>query len=271
MKRKTKMTTVGLFQHFFKALLAFISVLIIIYIYLYHEHGTLKASFQAEVKNEEDYDEEDVDRLVEAEQQRRKSLLAKYCQSNFSSSAKSLNTFYFVVSENRKIIYCRTGKTGSTTTSALLYNLEHGYNMTAKELKINKGSITSRLLSTYNKEEIDHRVSSYYSIVVTRNPIERLASAWISRFLYNHHLRYNDRYGSMLQTVSNTSNTEIHYDYIAHTETLADDLRLFLRKVGVTNRDDILPQTKKRGAEKKLSEPLRINSIRRFEKSCKKV
>ncbi|XP_035697733.1 carbohydrate sulfotransferase 11-like isoform X1 [Branchiostoma floridae] len=166
--------------------------------------------------------------------------------------------------------------------------------MTAKELKINKGSITSRLLSTYNKEEIDHRVSSYYSIVVTRNPIERLASAWISRFLYNHHLRYNDRYGSMLQTVSNTSNTEnikdknnqqvpflafiraatdnrkewqnrhwipvsdactpckIHYDYIAHTETLADDLRLFLRKVGVTNRDDILPQTKKRGAEKKL-------------------
>eukprot|EP00058_Branchiostoma_floridae_P003767 XP_002589255.1 hypothetical protein BRAFLDRAFT_74588 [Branchiostoma floridae] len=46
--------------------------------------------------------------------------------------------------------------------------------------------------------------------------------------------------------------TPIHYDYIAHTETLADDLRLFLRKVGVTNRDDILPQTKKRGAEKKL-------------------
>ncbi|CAH1276985.1 CHST9 [Branchiostoma lanceolatum] len=42
---------------------------------------------------------------------------------------------------------------------------------------------------------------------------------------------------------------KVNYDFIAHTETLAEDLRHFLNEIGETDRDEILPKTQRRKAE----------------------
>ncbi|XP_019625445.1 PREDICTED: carbohydrate sulfotransferase 10-like [Branchiostoma belcheri] len=278
------------------------AVLMVTYLYVYNNLITTNIQFKkgnekVAVAHGPDYDDEKIDMFVEEEQIRRASLLAKYCKSNGSLHANSLKTFYFVVYDKKKIIYCRTGKTGSTTTSRLLYNLENGVNLNAGAMKTSDSLSKPRLLNSYTEEEIALRLSTYFTLLVTRNPIERLASAWMSRFLSNPHLRYNEQYRSMLQTISSKESNvvketkgdnmtkqipflafvraatdnkkkwenrhwipvsdacspcKVPYDFIAHTETLADDLRLFLRKVGVTNRDHILPRTKQRAAAENL-------------------
>ncbi|XP_078681837.1 carbohydrate sulfotransferase 9-like [Branchiostoma floridae x Branchiostoma belcheri] len=154
------------------------AVLMVTYLYVYNDAITATIQFQkgnekVAFDHSPDYDDEKIDMLVEEEQIRRASWLAKYCKSNGSLHANSLKTFYFVVYEKKKIIYCRTGKTGSTTTSTLLYNLENGFNVKAVAMKTSNSLSKPRLLNSYTEEEIALRLSTYYTIVVTRNPIER--------------------------------------------------------------------------------------------------
>eukprot|EP00058_Branchiostoma_floridae_P022583 XP_002608073.1 hypothetical protein BRAFLDRAFT_91449 [Branchiostoma floridae] len=226
-------------------------------------------------------------------------------------------------------MYCFIPKTGCTTTKYLMYNLQHGTNASAADPKQTRVRIHQEhysLLKDYSKEEADIRLATYNKLIVVRDPLERLASAWLDKFVHNPDrfsyiktfrrktreknlreidtkqgqirdprpfpnietfwkqknreeiLRRNDmrqarnldwiKRGSVrsdgkppvpfrdfIQSITNKVYINIHwepffslcapcqveYDFIAHTDTLAEDLRVFLHKIGVIGKDYLLP------------------------------
>ncbi|CAH1276891.1 CHST11 [Branchiostoma lanceolatum] len=154
-------------------------------------------------------------------------------------------------------------------------------------------------LNTYSDEEARLRLEEYTKLIIVRNPLERLASAWEDKFSYApSRFGYRKQYHSMLETLSSniskiqighddmlhegsdnrsypivpfpafikavgTNRTEwqdphwqlisdlcapcqIDYDFIIHTETIAEDYPLFFRKAGITGREDLLPEVRQR-------------------------
>ncbi|XP_078608723.1 carbohydrate sulfotransferase 10-like [Branchiostoma floridae x Branchiostoma japonicum] len=193
----------------------------------------------------------------------------------------------------------------------LLYNLEH--NTTEKPVNsINRTSNVQkhvgingrrfRMLRDYSKEQSRLRLATFKKIIVVRDPLERLASAWLDKFVKNsevsrrwtktfhHHVKaylkeryrniksinmtfegkaggahtdtqpvsFADFLGAISQRIWSNVHwisfsklclpCEVDYDYIAHTDTLAADVRLFLQQYNVTAREDILPEQRLRRA-----------------------
>ncbi|XP_019625570.1 PREDICTED: carbohydrate sulfotransferase 9-like [Branchiostoma belcheri] len=110
-----------------------------------------------------------------------------------------------------------------------------------------------KTLNSYSEEEASLRLATYRKIIVVRDPLERLASAWTNKFVYmpkrngywgwvkslNYYLRiYRER----------KLPDKINYDFIAHTDTIASDVRLFLKKNNITANEDILPEQRQRQA-----------------------
>ncbi|XP_078662638.1 carbohydrate sulfotransferase 12-like [Branchiostoma floridae x Branchiostoma belcheri] len=202
----------------------------------------------------------------------------------------------------------------------LFYNLER--NKTERSIDIshaeflaNKDNYTARhehtnewihmqrfkTLNSYSEEEASLRLATYRKIIVVRDPLERLASAWTNKFVYmpkrngywgwvkslNYYLRiyrerklpdksskskvkeegtFNDTkpvsFRDFLFAVSKKMfdnehwisfnrlclPCQINYDFIAHTDTIASDVRLFLKKNNITANEDILPEQRQRQA-----------------------
>ncbi|KAI8492827.1 hypothetical protein Bbelb_294240 [Branchiostoma belcheri] len=158
-----------------------------------------------------------------------------------------------------------------------------------------------KTLGSYSKEEASLRLATYRKIIVVRDPLERLASAWINKFVempkierdfwwtmeLNHGLRtyrernrpdksseskvkeegtFNDRkrvsFRDFLFAVPKKVfdnehwisinrlclPCQINYDFIAHTDTIASDVRLFLKKNNITANEDVLPEQRPRQA-----------------------
>ncbi|XP_019628690.1 PREDICTED: carbohydrate sulfotransferase 10-like [Branchiostoma belcheri] len=107
-------------------------------------------------------------------------------------------------------------------------------------------------LNTYSDEEIRFRFETYTKLIIVRNPLERLVSAWEDKFSYApSRFGYRKQYHSMLKTLlSNTSNTMIDYDFIMHTETIAEDYQLFFRKAGIVGREDLIPEVRQRKGDR---------------------
>eukprot|EP00058_Branchiostoma_floridae_P024991 XP_002610481.1 hypothetical protein BRAFLDRAFT_85622 [Branchiostoma floridae] len=93
-----------------------------------------------------------------------------------------------MVVDRTKTLYCSIPKTGCTTTKFLMYNLQHGTNESAADHKlgwVHKRSRHYRYLTDYSKEEADMRLATYNKLIVVRDPLERLASAWLDKFIHN--------------------------------------------------------------------------------------
>ncbi|CAH1251485.1 CHST10 [Branchiostoma lanceolatum] len=151
------------------------------------------------------------------DQSRRKALLEEYCQKNSSSDMSPRRMGNFFVSDRYKVLYCKVARTGSTTTSALLYNLEFGTNFTQQEyLEHQGGTPILKRLTSYTKDEQMLRLKTYKKLLVVRNPLERLVSAYLFFFGGKDYfvgtrrqVRYNKYYQDMLETIGwNTSTTE---------------------------------------------------------------
>ncbi|XP_019626050.1 PREDICTED: carbohydrate sulfotransferase 12-like isoform X2 [Branchiostoma belcheri] len=219
-------------------------------------------------------EKENWDSLAEAEkeQSRRLATLKAYCEKNSVDPSQTQVKSHLVFLENIQTAYCYVPKAGCTTMKTLFYNLEH--NKTERSISIshaeffkNKDSYTARhehtrrwihlqrfkTLGSYSKEEASLRLATYRKIIVVRDPLERLASAWINKFVempkigrdfwwtmeLNHGLRtYRER----------NRPDKINYDFIAHTDTVASDVRLFLKKNNITANEDILPEQRPRQA-----------------------
>ncbi|CAH1251486.1 CHST10 [Branchiostoma lanceolatum] len=236
------------------------------------------------------------------DQSRRKALLEEYCQKNSSSDMSPRRMGNFFVSDRYKVLYCKVARTGSTTTSALLYNLEFGTNFTQQEyLEHQGGTPILKRLTSYTKDEQMLRLKTYKKLLVVRNPLERLVSAYLFFFGgkdyfvgKTRHVLYNQHYQDMLETIDwkiphtedygviQTTNEkyhvipflafiravtedtgrwenehwalmsnycppcQVHFDFIAHTETLAKDLNIFFQNAGVTGRENVFPHVKTR-------------------------
>ncbi|XP_019630628.1 PREDICTED: carbohydrate sulfotransferase 10-like [Branchiostoma belcheri] len=263
---------------------------------------------------------------VEITQFERKALLRKYCREHFDKKTVFPPKSRFVVSEKYKLLYCQVFKTGSTTTLTILHNLEHGEERSTKEMRDKLDTLPFKRLNDYTNKEVRNILETYTKLLITRNPLERLASAWRHKFV-DVPLRFwfRKEYHSMLETISlntsipkphiNTSNKkdignetypivpflafikavgtnrtdwqnphweqisdlcapcQIAYDFIAHTETLAEDFPLFFKTARITGKDNLLPDVRQRKSEKLFSDfyrPVSIEDLRRVKEKFKK-
>ncbi|XP_078700124.1 carbohydrate sulfotransferase 12-like [Branchiostoma floridae x Branchiostoma belcheri] len=290
------------------------------YMYISYNRGDL--SFKEMVSGAlASYRERDGwDSLAEAEkeQSRRLATLKEFCKKNVSMVDPSKNrllTGHLYFYDNIKTIYCYIPKVGCKTMKLLFYNLEHNEtlrlntdgtaemqpekaNFTDPKLR-RSGYIHSRGFKTfkhYSKEEVGLRLATYKKIIVVRDPLERLASAWLGKFVnmpargslrwvraLNIRLRkYQDRnrpnkssnvkeegtfnitkpvpFRDFLFSVSKwlmdnehwTSFSrlclpcQIDYDFIAHIDTVASDVRLFVKKYNITANEEVLPEQRRR-------------------------
>ncbi|XP_019632000.1 PREDICTED: carbohydrate sulfotransferase 9-like isoform X1 [Branchiostoma belcheri] len=243
---------------------------------------------------------------LEKEQSRRLATLKAYCASQPETfRSQGLLKFQLLFFEKIKTAYCFIPKTGCSTMKLLLYNLEHNttekpmhkVNRTSKDKKhVGINARRLRMLMDYSKEQAGLRLSTFKKIIVVRDPLERLASVWLDKFVnsevrkswtakYYQELRRSTNqkptnkssqgtgggkhnntqpvsFEDFLTAVSKHTMYDVHwesfsklclpceidYDFIAHTDTLASDIRLFLKKNNVTAREDILPEHQLRRA-----------------------
>eukprot|EP00058_Branchiostoma_floridae_P011744 XP_002597232.1 hypothetical protein BRAFLDRAFT_66357 [Branchiostoma floridae] len=119
------------------------------------------------------------------EQTRRKEMVEEYCKNKSSSNKLSrrrpMDNFF--VSDKYKVLYCKIGKTGSTTTSALLYNLEYGTNYSQQEYWKHTATVPMKRLTSYTKDEQMLRLNTYKKLVVSRNPLESLCRSCLNVLL----------------------------------------------------------------------------------------
>eukprot|EP00058_Branchiostoma_floridae_P022585 XP_002608075.1 hypothetical protein BRAFLDRAFT_91447 [Branchiostoma floridae] len=164
--------------------------------------------------------------VAKSSQKKRIAIFKEYCrkhptQSTWGYSSKDYPKGIKVV-DSIKTIYCFPTKTGCTTTKFLMYNLEHGTNESAADHQL--GWIHKqdyRFLKDYSKEEAEIRLATYNKLIVVRDPLER--------------------YTCTSPSEKEKETERVEYDFIAHTDTLAEDLRLFLHKIGVVGKDYLLP------------------------------
>ncbi|XP_066278750.1 carbohydrate sulfotransferase 11-like [Branchiostoma lanceolatum] len=287
--------------------------------YIGHELSSQERVIGASAGNQ--VEKENGESLAEAEkeQSRRRATFKAYCEKNNSMvdpSQARLGSHLFVF-ENIKTIYCYVPKCACKTMKLLLYNLEN--NKTARLMGVNRAQFLANIsnysandhhsgwihgqhfkrLTQYSKEEASKLLATYKKIIVVRDPLERLASAWLNKFVnmpahvgnfgwvkgLNNRLRsYQDLnptdkvselkeeraldakqpvpFRKFLFAVSKHLMENEHwlsfnrlclpcqvdYDFIAHTDTLASDVRLFLKKNNMTANEDILPKQLPRNA-----------------------
>ncbi|XP_078700086.1 carbohydrate sulfotransferase 12-like [Branchiostoma floridae x Branchiostoma belcheri] len=152
-------------------------------------------------------------------------------------------------------------------------------------------------LADFSEEEVGLRLATYKKIIVVRDPLERLASAWFDKFVItpervgeyafvnrmrrgldsledrtlidelskiNEERTDNDpkrvSFREFLFAVSHRIEESQHwlsfdrlctpckidYDFVAHTDTIALDIRLFLKQNNITANEDVLPKHQSR-------------------------
>ncbi|XP_078681479.1 carbohydrate sulfotransferase 10-like [Branchiostoma floridae x Branchiostoma belcheri] len=221
--------------------------------------------------------------------------LKDFCKSNIANSKEFPPRNRFVVNEKYKLLYCQVFKTGSTTTLTILHNLEHGERRSTHDMRSKLDELPFKRLSDYTDEEARLRLETYAKLLIVRNPLERLASAWQDKFIYAPSEFWRKKYQSMTDTISkNSSNKQvtpegtgqryptvpftafikavgtnktewqdphwdlisdlcapclINYDFIVHTDTIAEDYPLFFLKAGIVGREDLLPKTRQQRAD----------------------
>ncbi|CAH1251508.1 CHST10 [Branchiostoma lanceolatum] len=237
---------------------------------------------------------------VEHGQAKRMSVLNDYCSRypTKSSEYPSKHTLgQLIVNDKYNILYCFVPKTGCTTTKLVFYNLEKGTNHTLNTVEVHKYNFT--FLDQYSDEEIQQRLKNYRKFIVVRDPLERLLSAWRDKFVHGRDL-LTEKFQDMWSTIENKTDSEydklrnvpfkaflkavamdqkkwhnahwepayklcspcqVKFDFVAHTDTLAEDFPLFFKKIGITGKDSFLPKKRQTRGGKFLSEDYKVISF----------
>ncbi|XP_078665961.1 carbohydrate sulfotransferase 11-like [Branchiostoma floridae x Branchiostoma belcheri] len=166
-----------------------------------------------------------------------------------------------------------------------MYNLQHDINVSIADSKmIQIHRYPFKLLNSYSMEDAAMRLKTYNKLIVVRDPLERLASAWLEKFVHSK-LRFSYirtlqqevwkskventttnkslrgdlppvSFRDFIWSIINNKYRDVHwepffslcapcqvqYDFIAHTDTLVEDLRLFFHMSGIVGKDGILPR-----------------------------
>ncbi|XP_078577585.1 carbohydrate sulfotransferase 10-like [Branchiostoma floridae x Branchiostoma japonicum] len=232
--------------------------------------------------------------LAERRQSERMTLIKEYCRENDHRNITFPPLRRFVVNERHKLLYCQVFKTGSTTTLTILHNLEYNKHRSTVGMRKTFDRQPIKRLKNYTKEEVRLRFEKYTKLLIVRDPLERLVSAWKDKFVEAPaRFGFWKSYQSMLETIplntsrpqesiKNSENVTMHqvpflafikavgtnrtewqdlhwelisnlctpcqidYDFIVHTESLAEDFPLFFKKAGIVGMDRLLPKTRTR-------------------------
>ena len=98
-------------------------------------------------------------------------------------------TSQWYVDESHKVLGCLHSKVGSTTWAAILCN-NSMENPLPKYTRFFRQCMDKNRIyhlgdhKEYTKEDIVHRIKTYYKFMVVRHPLDRLVSAWIDKFLH---------------------------------------------------------------------------------------
>ncbi|XP_035668789.1 carbohydrate sulfotransferase 10-like [Branchiostoma floridae] len=248
-------------------------------------------------------------------QRKRMTMLKDYCKLKTLRSQDFPPRNRFVVNEKYKLLYCQVFKTGSTTTLTILHNLEHNEQRSTHDMRAKLEDLPFKRLTDYTDEEVRLRLETYSKLLIVRNPLERLASAWQDKFIFAPSEYWREKYQSMLDTLAQnpsdkhathkatdnkqypqvpfnafikavaTNRTEwedphwqlisdlcapclIKYDFIVHTDTIAQDFPLFFEKAAIVGRDDLLPENRQQKADKmfwELYKQIPMEDLRRVE------
>ncbi|XP_019643842.1 PREDICTED: carbohydrate sulfotransferase 10-like [Branchiostoma belcheri] len=250
----------------------------------------------------------DTSRLASIAQEKRIAVLKEFCRKNPDSFSRGFQSKKYlknlIVIDKTKTIYCYIPKTGCTTTKLVMYNLQHDKNERNEDHKL--GWIHQqrfKFLNSYSEKDVHKRLSTYNKLIVVRDPLERLASAWFDKFVYNprrfsyikrlqrelwqSNLTTTNRsvsrngpgsveatsgdlppvtFRDFIWSIVNRRYLNIHwepffsrcapcqvqYDFIAHTDTLPEDLRLFFHRSGIVGKDGLLPKERPSRAKSRV-------------------
>ncbi|KAI8499769.1 hypothetical protein Bbelb_228200 [Branchiostoma belcheri] len=99
----------------------------------------------------------------------------------------------------------------------------------------------------YSEEEARLRLATYRKIIVVRDPLERSGPRVSSSPSPSPPAISLNGFNFFIFGLSDLKfGMEINYDFIAHTDTIASDVRLFLKKNNITANEDILPEQRQR-------------------------
>ncbi|XP_030841659.1 carbohydrate sulfotransferase 14-like [Strongylocentrotus purpuratus] len=158
-----------------------------------HE-ATLPIHQKAESQSEEElYD-------VEAEQIKRKEHLEEACNrlgmSRTPPPVSWENTVHFIASDKFKLIFCFVPKISCTTwkeVMAKLYQADRDPLQKAPKIASRKWRFL-KLNDIQNAEKVKQRWNTYAKVMFTREPLERVLSAYLDKFVYgNEH--WDRQYG----------------------------------------------------------------------------
>lgn len=107
-----------------------------------------------------------------------------------------------IVDDQYRILYCAVGKVACTNWRRVFLTLSQAQRFPdAKNISATHAhTVKLRQLSDYPWEEQVYRLNTYYKFMFARNPIERLASAYRSKFSYNfpYNRHYHQKYGRLI-------------------------------------------------------------------------
>ena len=90
---------------------------------------------------------------------------------------------YFLIDDKHKILYCYVAKVGCSTMKRIMLILSNA-NYTKDPLAIDSlfiHRIVQKSFINMSKEEIAYRLENYHKVMVVRNPIQRLWSAYLDK------------------------------------------------------------------------------------------
>ncbi|XP_056402775.1 carbohydrate sulfotransferase 9-like isoform X2 [Hyla sarda] len=205
-------------------------------------------------------------------QERRKANIRLVCEredlinSSFVLDLKVAAQLY--VEHSHKFIYCEVPKVGCSNWKRIILLLNESFDLSADELKHYQVHASQQLikLSSYPPSLQKELLANYTKVMFTRDPIERVVSAFRDKFLHEDDVYYSKTFANIIRRALNIHSEtnitfeqfaqfiirenpsyrdthwrpmyqlcdpcNIQYDFIGKFETLAQDADFVLKTIG---------------------------------------
>ena len=150
-------------------------------------------------------DQESQVKLIQKKRQQRIEAVCKGWTARQNLTMAMLDKI--LVDDQHKILYCSIPKVGCTNWKKVFVMMSGKYNVSrniTKPMNVHHErfmrNIGLQYLSDFTKDEIVHRIHSYYKFLFVRNPLERILSAYRDKFTqYNKYTKYfQHKYGKFI-------------------------------------------------------------------------
>ncbi|XP_073493638.1 carbohydrate sulfotransferase 9-like [Phyllobates terribilis] len=171
--------------------------------------------------------------VVEA-QESRKAIVRSVCESNnlthssFVLDRKVAAQLY--VEQSHRFIYCEVPKVGCSNWKRIILLLNESLARTPDELQYYQVHKSKQLkkLSSYPPSRQKELLANYTKVMFTRDPLERVVSAYRDKFLHEDDVYYSKGYANLIKkSLGIQSKTNLTFEQFAN----------FITKENPSNRD----------------------------------